>query len=242
VKRKEARTQRRKVDSAPGEGITLRAGRWVVLLCVLASLRPCVLHAQPDPLAIVRRAGSVYRGLSSLQADFTQVVEDAQLGDTLKSTGRLYQAGPNSFAMRFTDPPDEAIVIDGRYVWVYTPSSTPGQVIRMQMESDPVYGANLLARILDRPADRYRVAYLRLDTASGRPVDVVSLVPRGTNLNFSKAILWLDQDDALPRRIELFESQGARRILGLSHLRTNAPVPEETFAFVVPKGVRIVDQ
>ena len=211
-------------------------------LCALAPVRPSALEAQADPLTIARRAGSVYRGLSSLQADFSQVVEDAQLGDTLKSTGRLYQAGPNAFAMRFSDPPDEAIVIDGRYVWVYTPSSTPGQVIRMPMESDPVYGANLLARILDRPADRYRVAYLRSDTASGRQLDVVSLVPRGTNLNFSKAILWLDQDDALPRRIELFESQGVRRILSLSHLRPNSPVPGETFAFAVPKGVRIVDQ
>jgi outer membrane lipoprotein carrier protein len=242
VNRKGAKAQKRKVRRQIAYGFAPRPQLVAFLLCALAPLRPSALHAQPDPLAIVRRAGSVYRGLSSLQADFAQVVEDAQLGDTLKSTGRLYQAGPNAFAMRFTDPPDEAIVIDGRYVWVYTPSSTPGQVIRMQMESDPVYGANLLARILDRPADRYRVAYLRLDTASGRPVDVVSLVPRGTNLNFSKAILWLDQDDALPRRIELFESQGARRILGLSHLRTNAPVPEETFAFVVPKGVRIVDQ
>jgi outer membrane lipoprotein carrier protein len=242
VRQDDARTQGRKVESEPGEGITLRAACWLVLLCVFAPLRPSALFAQPDPLTVVRRAGSMYRGLTSLQADFAQVVEDAQLGDTLKSTGRLYQAGPNAFAMRFTDPPDEAIVIDGRYVWVYTPSSTPGQVIRMPMESDPVYGANLLARILDRPADRYRVAYLRSDTASGRSVDVVSLVPRGTNLNFSKAILWLDQDDALPRRIELFESQGVRRILSLSRLRPNAPVPGETFAFVVPKGVRIVDQ
>ena len=242
MSRKGAKAQKRKVRRQIAYRFAPRPELVAVLLCALAPLRPSALLAQPDALTIVRRAGSMYRGLTSLQADFTQVVEDAQLGDTLRSTGRLYQAGPNAFAMRFTDPPDEAIVIDGRHVWVYTPSSTPGQVIRMQMESDPVYGANLLARILDRPADRYRVAYLRPDTASGRSVDVVALVPRGTNLNFSKAILWLDQDDALPRRIELFESQGVRRILSLSHLRPNAPVPGETFAFVIPKGVRVVDQ
>ena len=170
--------------------------RALLLLSVLPSFRPSVSPAQ-DPLATVRRAGSVYRGLSSLQADFVQVVEDAALGDTLKSTGRLYQQGASSFAMRFTDPPEDAIVIDGRHVWVYTPSTTPGQVIRMPMETDPVYGVNLLARILDRPAERYRVTWLRADTVSGRAADVVALVPRGANVNFSRAVLWLDRDDAL---------------------------------------------
>jgi outer membrane lipoprotein carrier protein len=213
----------------------------LLLLSVLPSFRPSVVHAQ-DALATVRRAGAVYRSLSSLQADFAQVVEDAVIGDTLRSTGRLYQAGQNAFAMRFTDPPDEAIVVDGRYVWVYTPSTTPGQVIRMPMDTDPVYGVNLLARILDRPAERYRVSWIRADTAGGRVVDVVALVPQGSSLNFDRAVLWLDRDDALPRRIELEESPGVRRILALSRLRPNAEVPPELLTFQVPRGVRVVDQ
>lgn len=215
-----------------------------VLLLFLVALvaAPLPAPAQQDPLTIVRRAGNVYRGLSSLQADFVQVIEDTNLGDTLSSTGRLYQAGQNNFAMRFTDPPDEAIVIDGRHSWFYTPSTTPGQVIRMPMESDPVYGPNLLARILDRPGDRYETTWIRADTLGGRRVAVVSIVPRGTNLNFSQAVLWLDLDDALPRRIELTESPGARRILTLSRIRPNASIARDIFEFKVPRGVRIVDQ
>lgn len=195
-----------------------------------------------DAVSTVRRAGTTYRSLTSLQADFVQVIQDAGLGDTLKSSGRLYQAGPNAFAMRFDDPPDEAIVIDGKFVWVYTPSSTPGQVIRMHMETDPVYGANLLAKILDRPAERYHSSWLRADTLGGRQVDVVAIVPSGENLNFSKAVLWLDQESALPRRIELSESGGVRRILTLTHLKPNAAIDKTVFEFKVPKGVRVVDQ
>ncbi len=214
---------------------------WTTLVALgfVAGLAPG-LCAQ-DAAAIVRRAGTLYRGLSSLQADFVQVIEDTRLGDTLKTSGRLYQAGQNAFAMRFTDPPEDAIVIDGRYVWVYTPSTTPGQVLRMPMESDPVYGVNLLARVLDRPSDRYGATWLRADALNGRRVDVVAIVPR-TNVNFSRAVLWLDQEDALPRRIELDESPGVRRILTLSRLRPNAPIERERFEFPVPKGVRVVDQ
>lgn len=197
---------------------------------------------QPDPLALVRRAGSTYRSLSSLQADFIQIIEDARMGDSLKSAGRLYQAGQNGFAMRFTDPPEEAIVLDGRYAWFYTPSTTPGQVIRMAMESDPVYGVNLLARILDRPVERYEITPLRSDTIGGRKVSVVALVPRAANVNFVRAVLWLDGEEALPRRIELEESPGARRVLTLSRIRPNAVIPRDIFEFKVPRGVRIVDQ
>ncbi|HEV8150916.1 MAG TPA: outer membrane lipoprotein carrier protein LolA [Gemmatimonadales bacterium] len=215
-------------------------GYWLLAIGygLLGAVTPC--DAQ-DPVAIVRRAGGAYRSLTSLQADFTQVVEDAGIGDTLRSSGRLYQAGPNTFAMHFSDPPDEAIVIDGRHVWIYTPSTTPGQVIRIRVATDPVYGANLLAKLLDRPAERYRSNWLRSDTVSGRRVDVVSIVPRSADLNFSRAVLWLDSD-ALPRRIELMESAGVRRILTLSQLRINAPIDKEVFEFKVPKGVRVVDQ
>jgi len=216
----------------------LRAGAAGLLLGAL--LHPPA-QAQ-DATAIVRRAGAAYRNVTSLQADFVQIIADPGLGDTLRSNGRLYQAGANAFSMRFSDPPDEAIVIDGKYVWIYTPSTNPGQVMRMRMETDPVYGANLLARILDRPAERYRSEWLRADTLGGRRVDVVSIVPNGANLSFTRAVLWLDRDEALPRRIELEEAQGVRRTLLLSRLRSNLPIDRELFEFKLPKGIRIVDQ
>jgi outer membrane lipoprotein carrier protein len=218
--------------------------RWVGVFGVACGL--VTAAAEPasgqEPAGLIRRASNAYRALSSLQAEFVQVIQDASLGDTLTTTGKLYQTGQNAFAMRFTDPADEAIVIDGRYTWIYTPSTTPGQVIRMAVESDPVYGVNLLARLLDRPADRYASTWLRSDQIQGRRMEVVSIVPRSGNANFSRAVLWLDPDDALPRRIELDEGPGVRRILTLTKLRPNAPIPRELFEFKVPRGVRIVDQ
>jgi outer membrane lipoprotein carrier protein len=211
------------------------------LLALAAAVAPSTLEAQ-DAAAVVRRAGAVYRSLNALQADFVQTIEDGQVGDTLHSTGRLYQAGPNAFAMRFSDPPDEAIVIDGTYIWIYTPSAAPGQVIRMRMETDPVYGVNLLAKLLDRPTERYRTGWVKADTLGGRRMDVVAIVPRGDNQQFTRAVLWLDAVDALPRRIELEEAPGVRRILVLSRLRPGASIPRTTFEFRPPRGVRVVDR
>lgn len=244
--RKGARALGREGAKALGREGARALGRKVVAGCVLAStfapLRLCAFASfqTPDADAIVRRAGVVYRGLSSLQADFEQIVEDAALGDTLRSSGQLTQAGPVRFAMRFSDPPDEALLIDGRYIWVYTPSTNPGQVIRSPVETDPVYGENLLLRLLDKPNERYAAEYVRRDTVGGRRLDVVSLVPRTPSIGFRRAVLWLDAGDALPRRIEIDEGPGQRRILILSRLRPNAPISPATFRFEVPPGVRVV--
>jgi outer membrane lipoprotein carrier protein len=134
-------------------------------------------------------------------------------------------------------------VIDGKHVWIYTPSTVPGQVIRMRVPSGgPVYGYNLLAWLLDRPAERYRASYLRSERIAGRNTDVIELVPAVPDLPFTRAIVWLDREDALPRKLEIKEQSGATRTLSLSRIRANEAVPKQVFTFKVPAKARVVDQ
>jgi outer membrane lipoprotein carrier protein len=211
----------------------------------LAGLLACIavapLQAQ-DAGAVIGRAAKVYRSLASLQANFVQVIDNPMI-DSAESSGTLVQAGPVKLAMRFTDPPGEAIVIDGQHVWVYTPSTVPGQVIRLGVPSGgPAYGYNLLAWFLDRPAERYKASYLRKERLNDRATDVVELIPAVPDLPFEKAVIWLDQESALPRRLEIHEQSGATRTLSLSKIRVNAQVADRTFTFEVPRGARVVDQ
>jgi outer membrane lipoprotein carrier protein len=217
--------------------------RLTVLALLAAMLSAVAPRAEAqDAAAIVGRSSRVYRSLASMRADFVQVIDNPMI-DSAESRGTLVQAGPSKLAMRFTDPPGEAIVIDGEHVWVYTPSTVPGQVLRMKLPSGgPAYGYNIIAWLLDKPAERYQPKYLRQDMVNGRPVDVVELVPAVPDLPFERAILWLDRGDALPRRLEITERGGALRTLTLSKVQVNQRVPDSTFAFKVPSGVRVVDQ
>ena len=215
---------------------------WLRLTVAAALVLPAALPAQQDAGAIVGRSSRVYRSLSSLKADFVQVIDNPMI-DSAESRGTLIQSGPAKLAMRFSDPPGEAVVIDGEHVWVYTPSTVPGQVLRMSLPSGgPVYGYNILAWLLDRPAERYEASYVRRDKVGGRDVDVVQLVPAVPDLPFEKAVLWLDRGDGLPRRLEILEPSGATRTLTLSKVRANERVTDQTFKFAVPAGVRVVDQ
>jgi outer membrane lipoprotein carrier protein len=211
------------------------------LLCTLLLIAAGPVHAQ-DANAVIGRAAKVYRSLSSLRANFVQVIDNPMI-DSAESRGTMVQAGPDKLAMRFTDPPGEAIVVDGRHVWVYTPSTVPGQVIRMAAPSGgPAYGYNLLAWLLDRPAERYKASYLRSEPVTGKLSDVIELVPAVPDLPFEKAIIWIDRESALPRRLEIHEQSGATRTLDLSQIRVNERVSDDTFTFKVPSGVRVIDQ
>lgn len=191
--------------------------------------------------SIIERTSTVYRQLHSLTADFDQVVSNEMIG-TFKSRGALAQSGPSRLSMRFTDPSGEAIVIDGTSIWIYTPSTAPGQVLRAPVVRAAGYGVNLLGWLLDRPTERYTVSYLRADAVSGTAVDVLRLTPAVEGLPFTSATLWLAKSDGLPRRVEVTEPSGNHRTLTLSKVRTNATLPADTFVFTPPKGVKVIDQ
>lgn len=213
----------------------------LALLAVLGTALPVRLAGQ-DAGALLREASRVYRNLTSLQADFEQVIEDRMLVDTLTSRGTLLQAGEAKLSMRFRDPEGDLIVSDGRHVWFFLPSSAPNQVIRMPVPSDPVYGPNMLARVLDRPEERYRSQYLGVDTLDGHPTHKIELHPLSDDPPFTRAVVWLDRVTSLPRRIDLDEPSGQHRRLLLRAIRPNVPVLPSAFRFDPPRGVRIVDQ
>jgi outer membrane lipoprotein carrier protein len=213
--------------------------RLVLLFLALGFAPPA---SAQDAGAIIGRAAKVYRSLGSLRADFDQMIDNPMI-DSAESQGTLFQAGPAKFAMRFSDPPGEAIVVDGQHVWVYTPSTVPGQVVRLAVPTGgPAYGYNLLAWLLDRPTERYHASYLRNERIDGKTADVIQLVPAVPDLPFTKAIVWLDRGDALPRRLEIQEQSGATRRLDLKRIQVNQSLPPRTFTFKVPSGARVVDQ
>ena len=209
-----------------------------LLLCSLHLAAP--LQAQRAD-SIIERTSTTYRQLRSLTADFDQVISNEMIG-TYKSRGTLAQAGAARLSMRFTDPAGEAIVIDGTSIWVYTPTTAPGQVVRAPVARAAGYGANRRAWLLDRPSERYRVTLLRGDIVAGTPVDVLRLMPAVEGLPFTSATLWLARSDGLPRRIEVTEPSGNRRTLTLSKLQTDVALPPGTFTFTPPKGVKVIDQ
>src|SRR3954471_5799139 len=143
------------------------------------------LTAQPpnrptaqDPAPILDRASASFDTVKTLQADFTQVVENPMLGDPDTTRGKLFQQRPSYFAMRFTEPKGDRIVADGKKLWLYTPSTTPGQVIRSAIPATGSSGPNLIGQFVEHPREQYAAKYVRSDSLADGAADVITLTPK----------------------------------------------------------------
>ena len=201
-----------------------------------------LLLAVQDPWLALDRASASYDSVRTLQADFVQVVENAMLGDPDTTRGKLFQRRPSYFAMRFTDPNNDRVVADGRRLWLYTPSTTPGQVIRTAIPGTGTTGPNLIGQFVEHPRERYTARYVRSDSTADGAVDVLTLTPRAQDVPYSEATVWIAKRDGLVRRIEILESSGQRRTIMLRNLVVNRAINAREFRFSPTSALRVVDQ
>ena len=221
-----------------------RSGGRIAAICgvVVLTARPADRPSAQDPWPILDHASAIYAGIQSLSADFVQVIDNPMVGPPDTTRGRLYQQRPSRFAMRFSVPPNDRIVADGRFLWFYTPSTTPGQVIRSRIPETGTTGPNLIGQFVERPRERYTARYARADSTAAGWVDVVTLTPRDSTLPYSGATIWVGRDDGLVQQLEIDESGGQVRWVWLSHMQLNVQVPASEFRFSPPHGVTVVSQ
>jgi outer membrane lipoprotein carrier protein len=176
-----------------------------------------------------------------MQAPFVQTIINPMLGGPIQTRGSLYIQKPDYFAMRFSDPEGDRIVVDGEWMWAYAPSSVDGQVIRQRIPETGGFTPNLIAQFVERPLDRYRVEYHGPGTVNGEVVDVVVLHPDNPDaMGFKTATVSFGRSSRLPVQIDLTELSGQQRIILLADLSVNRSIDPAEFRFDVPRGVRVV--
>lgn len=207
---------------------------WTIVSIAIISATP--LRAQQS---VVQHAERVYTNIKTLRATFTQTVTNPLTGSDVTSHGELQQRIPGDVSVRFTDPAGDRIVANGKVVWVYLPSTNPGQVIRTNLDSSGVQVPDVATWFLHSPETRYAMTSAGSATIDGHATTAVTLVPKDPSLPFSKATIWVDDDDALIRQVETIDQQGLKRRILLTRLTPNATLDKDAFEFKVPKGVKV---
>lgn len=189
---------------------------------------------------LLDRASAAYEGLRSMQADFVMRLENPLLRRTTTSRGTLFQRMPDRILLRFSEPDGDVIVGDGRYFWVYYPSVNPDQVTRAPAAQAGSGGVDLRAQFVGNPRERFDWTVDGEEEVDGRRAVAISLVPKEP-AGYRGLKVWIDREDALVRRFEISEHNGATRGFEFASLRVNPTLPDSLFVFDPPPGVRVVD-
>lgn len=198
------------------------------------------LASGQDVKSVLAAAEKAYHASTSFRADFTQTIENPMLGAPETSRGTMFLNPPDRFAMRFSQPQGDRVVADGKWLWVFAPSSVPDQVIRQSIPKGGTATPNFFAQFLDRPLERYNATLVGKDSIGGVIVDVVRLVPKFKDQPFTQATIAIGRADGLMRRVAIVEETGQKRLVVLPAPQAGATIPAEEFIFRTPKGVKVV--
>ncbi len=216
-------------------------------LAAIAVASPGVARAQTaadaqDVRTLLERAESVYEALESMQAGFEQTIEIPLLGRRREGSGMWYQKGRGRFKMEFADPPGDVIVADGMHLWLYYPSTHPGQVIRSEIEAN-ITGAGMVdlqGRIFEEADTEYEAALEGAEEVTGQSTWRISMTPTGES-PYRRVRVWVDQGSFLVRRFEILEENETIRTVELRDLRPNEVIPDSVFDFVPPEDTDVFE-
>ena len=201
--------------------IPMTTRRSLVFAAALTLVASASAGAQQRDL--LDRAVTAWTKVRTARATFEQTIVNALTGNTLTATDR--------------------IVADGKHVWLYLPSSAPGQVIRTTQGAGGTGTVDLSAQFLTAPRSRYNVTAAGSQVVSGRSTHAFTLVPKtASGAPFKTATVYIDDADATIRQFAVTEQNGVQRTVRLTSFRTNVPVDASAFRFTPPSGTRIVER
>lgn len=190
--------------------------------------------------AIIDRAVAAYARLNSMRAEFRQTLTNPLTGSTQTTSGVILRKKPNLLSITFQS--GDRVAADGSTLWVYLPSSTPGQVVRMPYSGSNAITVDPAQQFLDSPRARFTVTSSGTATVSGRATHSITLVPKRANAGFTTAKLWIDDADSSIRQFDVETSNGLKRHVVITSFTANPQLNRSSFRFSVPKGAKVVDQ
>lgn len=210
----------------------------LVLATLAVGASPAAVVGQDRGLEIIEGAAQRYRVVGTLCAEFQQHLAVPLLATERTGSGRLCQARPNLFAMRFSDPEGDAIVADGDFVWVYLPSNDPRTVLKTPADRT-AGGRDYHREFLEDPASKYEVRYEADEEVGGRPTHRIRLVPTERR-SYRAAVIWIDHDVPVLRQIRLEEENGNVRTITLSDVQFEARPGDDFFRFTLPANAVVI--
>ncbi len=132
---------------------------------------------------------------------------------------------------------NEIITGQGDEAWIYRPNDN--QILVTKIDGDGVaYSPLALFRSYDelyRPLSSTREIF---DGASHFRLD---LSPIQEDFTISSLTLWIRESDQMITRIVTLDESLTQTEIQLNNIRVGIPIPPETFEFIPPEGVEVID-
>ncbi|MBI70456.1 MAG: hypothetical protein CME29_01835 [Gemmatimonadetes bacterium] len=211
---------------------------WIVWL-ILSQVSATPVKAQDIQAYDVLAGASLnYSNVDNFCAQFHQIIEVTLLNQARSGHGRMCQRQPDEFAMRFSEPAGDLVVVDGESVWTFYPSMDKQQVLKFSgLNSDGRF--NFYKNLLTNPRDRFRAFHQGIEAIDSNRAHKILMEPK-EDQGFRFAVVWIDIESELIIKIEVHDSNESIRTIMLTDIQLDAEIADDEFRFIPPAGARVI--
>jgi outer membrane lipoprotein carrier protein len=195
-------------------------------------------HAAPTQALpqLLQEVEKLYTKSQTLSADFTQVTDDAILGQKKKSSGKIFVKRPSQVRWETTIPDPSLFVSNGKMSWFYSPpfdEGERGQVIERKSSEVQSKLANALL------SGSFSIAKDMKITAQGQ--SHFMLIPKpGSAGTVTQANIEIHPEKKLIQKVTLEHKGGNKSEISLNNIQLGIPLGGDLFVFHPPKNTDIV--
>ena len=187
------------------------------------------------------RAVNNYSSMKTMRVEFRQTITNPLTGTTSVSSGELLRRQPNLLAINFTNPKGDRIVSDGKAVWVYLPSTAPGQVVRLTRGSRAATTIDPQSLFLSSPRSRFNMSAAGTEFVGGTNANIIVLTPKTSSAPFTRARVWVNASNGAVKQFEVTDVNGLTRFIAITRIVANPVIARSAFSFTPPPRTRILD-
>jgi outer membrane lipoprotein carrier protein len=209
-----------------------RPARWIGPLAACLWLSRALAQGGGDAVA---RVEAYLASTRTLTAEFTQVVRSRGGAVTDRSAGTLSLARPDRFRWDYREPYLQAIVADGKRLWLY--DSDLAQVTVRTLEA----GLGSTPAMLLSGTGKVGDAFESVAVERAGEWTWCRLRPRSAGSDFEQVGLAYDARGELAA-MELEDKLGQSTVIEFGGVRRNSPLDDALFRFVPPPGADVIGE
>ena len=192
---------------------------------------------------ILQRFDLAQLDIRTLQADFDERKELAMLVEPLVSTGRFYYESPDRAKWEYLQPDRRIFVISDNALMQYFPADKTLEKKNLgSVYTHRIFKLFGLGQTSTELRNYYDISLGETEAGANTYLLVLKPHRRRIEKRLSRVLLWVGDQDFLPRVMEYEEADGDVTHLEFTHVTINGTLADGTFQIEVPDDVKIRNQ
>jgi outer membrane lipoprotein carrier protein len=190
---------------------------------------------------VVERVQKRYDAAKDFRARFNQTLTNAAFARKTSSAGEVLLKKPGRMRWNYTQPEPKMYLADGSTLWLFEPEDK--QAFKQDLKSSQLPAALAFLAGQGKLAAEFDIAVADpKKTPYGMARDyVLSLSPKTPQAQVKTIVFVVEAKTFDVRESVITDQQGNVNDLLFSEIRTNTNIPDATFRWAPPAGVRLID-